>query len=163
MKVNFFLPQIAQFNKSINLFCLIFLAPEFSFTTDTTGFHCFYIAYYTKISGISTSSFILLYSVNTLFTETSSSWLIYESIKVFEIRTSIVFKVSFPNNTIFSWFFLFFFIIDLHFLIPAVIAQILIPTAELLILTGTETNEPNAEIETQPIDNFEAKISKYST
>ena len=72
----------------------------------------------------------------------------YESIKVFEIRTSISFKTSFPNNTILSYFF-FFFIIDLYFLIPAVIAQSLIPTAKLVIPTGAQTNEANAEIETQ--------------
>ena len=47
---------------------------------------------------------------------------------------------------------LLFFIIDLHFLIPAVIA----------IPTGTQTNEANAEIETQLLI-VEAKISKCST
>ena len=44
---------------------------------------------------------------------------------------------------------LFFFIIDLYFLIPAVIAQIFIPTAELVTTTRTPTNDANAEIETQ--------------
>ena len=29
MKVNFLLPQTAQFDKSINLFCLVFLTLEF--------------------------------------------------------------------------------------------------------------------------------------
>ena len=42
------------------------------------------------------------------------------------------------------------------------IARILIPTAELLILTGIATNEANAEIETQTV-TIEAKISKRST
>ena len=43
-------------------------------------------------------------------------------------------------------FFLFFFLlIDLYFSIPAVIAQIFNPTAELLIPTGTTTNEVNTE------------------
>ena len=55
---------------------------------------------------------------------------------------------------------LFFFIIDLYFLIPAVIAQIFIPTA--VIPTGTQTNKANAKIETQPVI-VETKISKCST
>ena len=52
----------------------------------------------------------------------------------------------------------FFFIIHLCFLIPAVIPQIFIPIAELLIPTGTRANEANAEIETQPVI-IEARIS----
>ena len=52
--------------------------------------------------------------------------------------------------------------IDFYFLIPAVIAQIFIPTAELVIPTGTQNNEANAEIETQTV-TVEAKISKCST
>ena len=83
-------------------------------------------------------------------------------IKTLEIRTSIVFNLSFPNNTIFSCFFFFFFIIDLYFLIPAVLAQIYIPTAELSISTGIATNEANTEIEAQPV-TAETKISKCST
>ena len=42
------------------------------------------------------------------------------------------------------------------------IAQILIPTAEIAMPTGTWTNEANAEIETQPVI-VETKISKFST
>ena len=56
----------------------------------------------------------------------------------------------------------FFMTFDLYFLIPAVIAQIFIPTAELLIPTGTQTNEANAEIETQPVTT-ETEISRCST
>ena len=51
----------------------------FFFTTNAIGFHCFYVIYYTEV-------FISLYSLNTLFIETNSSWLMYESIKDFEIR-----------------------------------------------------------------------------
>ena len=47
--------------------------------------------------------------------------------------------------------FLFFFTIDLYFLIPAITAQMFNPTAELVIPTGISTNEGNAEIETQPV------------
>ena len=64
------------------------------------------------------------------------------------IHLSIVLNLTFSNNHILSCFF-FFFIIDLYFLIPAVTAQMFIPTAELVIPTRTQTNEANAEIETQ--------------
>ena len=55
--------------------------------------------------------------------------------------------------------FLYNYFIIIIFLIPAVIAQIVSPTAELVIAIGTQTNEANAEIETQPL-TVEAKISK---
>ena len=42
------------------------------------------------------------------------------------------------------------------------IAQIFILAAELVIPTGTQTNEANAEIETQPVI-VEVKISRCST
>ena len=57
---------------------------------------------------------------------------------------------------------LFFFVIDLYFLISAVIAQMFNPTAQLAILTRTQTNEANAEIETQRVI-VETKIRKCST
>ena len=44
-------------------------------------------------------------------------------------------------------FFLFFLIIDLYVLIPAVTAQIFNPTAELAIATGIPTKKANAEID----------------
>ena len=43
---------------------------------------------------------------------------------------------------------LFFFMIDLYFLIPAVIVETFIPTAEFLIHTVTRAYEANAYIET---------------
>ena len=109
---------------------------------------CFYVVSFIRFSACInpiyivcyTELFILSYSLNTLFTERNSSWLIYELIKVLEIRISIVFNVSFPNNNILSCIFFFLLIIDLNFLIPAVIAQIFIPTAKRLIPTGTQTN-----------------------
>ena len=72
-------------------------------------------------------------------------------IKALDIRTSIVFNLYFPNNTNLPCFFFFFFIIDLNFLIPAMVAQIFIPTTELIIPIGTQTNDENTEIETQPV------------
>ena len=123
-------------------------------TNDTIGFHCVYIIYYPEC-------LILLHSLDTLFTETNSSWLIYELIKDLEIRTSIVFNLSFPNNTILSCFFFFSYIIELYFLILAVIAQPLISTAEIMIPTWKQANEANIEIETQSV-TVETKISKCS-
>ena len=51
-------------------------------------------------------------------------------------------------------FFLFFLIIDLYFLVPAVIVQIFNLNAKLI-------NEANAEIGTQPL-TVETKTKKYS-
>ena len=45
-------------------------------------------------------SFISLYSFNT-FIKTNSSWLITESIKALEIKTSMLFKLDVVNNTLF--------------------------------------------------------------
>ena len=152
VKVDFSLPQTIKLYQSINVFYIVFV-PNFwisvcsiFLTTNTIGFQCFYIIYFTEIF---ISSFISSYSLNTLFTETNSSWLKYESIKALEIKNSIVFNISFPNNTRLSCFFFFFLIIELHFLISVVIAQIFILTAKLLIVTGTQTNEANMKIKTQ--------------
>ena len=57
----------------------------------------------------------------------------------------------FTSNTTLSSFFLFFFIIDLYFLIPAAMAQIFNPPTELAIPTGMPTKEAKAEIETHPV------------
>ena len=59
----------------------------------------------------------------------------------------MIFNLFFVNNIILSWFLLLFLIIDLRFLIPAVIAQIFNPTAELAIPAGILTKEAKEEIE----------------
>ena len=64
----------------------------------------------------------------------------------------------FPNYTILSFFFLFSFIIDLYFLIPAVTAQILNSTAKRVMPIETETNESNAESEPKVV-NVKAEIA----
>ena len=46
---------------------------------------------------------------------------------------------------------MFVLMIDLYFLIPAVIVQIFNPSAKLVISTGTPTEKVNAEIETHPL------------
>ena len=45
----------------------------------------------------------------------------------------------------------FFLIIDLYFLIPAIITQIFNPIAELVIAIGIPTKEAKAEMETHPL------------
>ena len=50
----------------------------------------------------------------------------------------MLFNLDFANNTLLSCFFFFFLIIDLYFLIPAFIAQIFNPIAELVIPIGQE-------------------------
>ena len=110
-------------------------------TTDAISFCCFYVINSTPFSGFLISSLISLYSVNTLFTETNSSRLIYKSIKALEIKTSIVFNLGFSK---------YYFITSFRFLIPAVITPIFNPTAELTISTGRPINEANSGIEIQP-------------
>ena len=83
------------------------------------------------------------------------------SIKVLEIKTSMLFNLDFANNTILSCFFFFFLFIDLYFLIPAVIAQIFYPIAELEIPIEIPSKEENTEIEIHPVI-VEAKIRKCS-
>ena len=78
-----------------------------------------------------------------------------------EIKTSILFNLDFAKNTIFSCLFFFFLIIDLYFLIPAVIAQIVNPVAELVIPIGIPNKEPKAEFEINPVV-VEAQIRKCS-
>ena len=71
----------------------------------------------------------------------------YESTKALEIKTLIASNFVFAGDAILSCFFLFFLIISLYLLNPAVIAHIFNPTAELVIPTGTPTNKANTEIE----------------
>ena len=82
------------------------------------------------------SCFTSLYSLRILFIKRNLSWLRTESIKVLEIKTSILFNLDFASNTIELCFSFLFLIIDLWFLIPLVIAQIFNPIAELLIPIG---------------------------
>ena len=74
-------------------------------------------------------------------------------------NTSTIFNLVLINKTISLRFFFFFLIIDLYFLVAAVIEQIYIPTAELLIPSEISTKKAKAEIETHLV-TVEAKISK---
>ena len=59
----------------------------------------------------------------------------------------MLFNLVVANNTILSSFFYFFLIIDIFFLIPAVIAQVFNLIAELVILIRVLSKEAKAEIE----------------
>ena len=73
----------------------------------------------------------------------------------------MLFNLVFASNTILSCFFFFSLIIDLYFLIPAAIAQIFNPIAELLIPIGIPSKEANGEIEIYSVI-VEAIIRKCS-
>ena len=81
--------------------------------------------------------------------------------KASEIKTSMLFNLDFANNTILLCFFFLFLIIDLYFLVPAPIAQIFNPIAELVIPIGAPNKEEKAEIAIHP-ETVEAKIRKCS-
>ena len=71
----------------------------------------------------------------------------------------MLFNLVFANNTILSCFFSFFLIIDLYFFISAAIAQLLNPTAEIVIPIRIPAKKAKAEIEKHPV-NAEAKTKK---
>ena len=77
------------------------------------------------------------------FIKANLSWLIPESIKALEIKTSILFNLDFAGNSILSCF--FFLIIDLHFLIASAITQDFNPNAELVIPRGIPRKKLEAE------------------
>ena len=85
----------------------------------------------------------------------------FESIKTLEIKTSMLFNLDFANNTILSCFFFFFLILDLCFLIPAVIAQIVNLIAELVIPIEIPSKEAKVEVEIHPL-TAKAKMRKCS-
>ena len=70
-------------------------------------------------------------------------------------------NLDFANKTILSLLIFLFLIINLYFLITAIIAQIFNPIAELVIPIGIPIKEAKAEIEIQPVI-LEAKIRRCS-
>ena len=83
----------------------------------------------------------------------------FKSVRDLEINAFVLFNLDFASDTILSCS--FFLIIDLYFLISAVIAQIFNPIAELVIPIGIPIKEAKAEMETHPVI-VEAKIRKCS-
>ena len=73
----------------------------------------------------------------------------------------MLFNLDFVKNTILLCFFTFFLILDLSFLIPAVITQIFNPTAEFVIPIGIPIKEAKAEMKTHPLIS-EIKFWKYN-
>ena len=74
----------------------------------------------------------------------------------------MLFNLDVANNTLSSTYTLItFLIIGLYLLIPAAIAQMFNPTAELLIPIGIPTKEAKAEIEIHPVI-VDTKIGKCS-
>ena len=73
----------------------------------------------------------------------------------------MLFNLDFANNTILSCFFFFFLIIDLYFLIPAVITQIFNPIAAVTIPIKIPTKEAKLEMETHPV-TVEITASEWS-
>ena len=72
-------------------------------------------------------------------------------------RLGVDANINFASKTFLSRFFPAFLIIDLYFLIPAVIVYFFNRTA---LPIGVPTKEAKAEIESHPVTT-EAKISKY--
>ena len=73
----------------------------------------------------------------------------------------MIFNLDFDNNTILSCFFFFFFIIDLYFLIPAIITQISNSTAELVMHAAVPSKEAKVEMKIHSV-TVETKINKRS-
>ena len=73
----------------------------------------------------------------------------------------MLFNLYFADNAILWCFFLYFLIIDLYFLIAAVITQIVNPIVELAIPIVIPTYEAKAEIETHPVI-VEIPMSEWS-
>ena len=63
----------------------------------------------------------------------------------------MLFDLYLTNNTILSCFFLFLLIIELYFLISAVITQTFNPIVELAVPTGILVTEAKAEMETDTV------------
>ena len=63
----------------------------------------------------------------------------------------MIFNIDFANNTILSCFLLFFWIIELYFLIAWVISQIFNPIAELVTAIEIPNKEAKTEMETHSV------------
>ena len=80
---------------------------------------------------------------------------------ILEIKTSMLSNLDFANNTVSSCFSFFFSIIDLCFLILAVIAQTLNQSPDLVVPIRITIKEAKAEMETHPVI-VESKIRSCS-
>ena len=71
------------------------------------------------------------------------------------------FNLDFANNIILSGLFLFFLIIDLSFLISAVITRIFNPIIELSISIGISTKEAKVEMEKLQKESYQYNSKLY--
>ena len=136
-----------------SFFCMFFIQPYYFIAIN----HCFYVASFmcfsVYVNYIYTLSDIVLkgFCIASFISLHSFSALSLKQIKTLEIKTSMVFNLVFPINTILSCFFFFFLNNWLTLLIAVVNAQIYNPTVELIMPIGMPTNEAKAEIETHPL------------
>ena len=91
-----------------------------------------------------------LYSLNTLFTKKSS---LFDSIKALEIKTIMVFNLSFLQK----YYFMMFFFFLINYLLIHFISHVFNSTTRLAILVEIPTKEAKAEI---AIHSVIAKISE---
>ena len=82
-------------------------------------------------------------------------------VKELEIESFMQSKLVFANNAISLFFFFFFLIIDLHFLVDAIIAQIFDSIVELIIPSQISIKEAKTEMEIH-IVIAKAKVSTCS-
>ena len=80
--------------------------------------------------------------------------MIFESIKAFEIETSVLVDLVFANKAILSCFFFFFLILDIYFLILAATAQILSPIYLSSIYFNIKQKSKSRNKETFNINEF---------
>ena len=78
-----------------------------------------------------------------------------------QIKTFKLINLDFADDNTLSCIFYFFLIIDLYFLTPAVITQILNPIAKLAISIGITSKEAKLKMEMHPL-TAEIKRSKWS-
>ena len=63
----------------------------------------------------------------------------------------MLFNLDFARDAILSRFFFFFLTIDLYFLVPAIVAEILNAIAELVIPLGIPIKEVKTEVQINPV------------
>ena len=104
--------------------------------------------------GFLRASFTSIYFFNPSFTKTNPSWLIFDSFKTLETKTSVVFNLAFANNTIVVFFSFFnYWLILFHFCSYCKFL-ILLP-----IPLSRPTKETKVEFEKQPV-TVETKIEE---
>ena len=124
--------------------------------------HCLNLSKYMHLLlGLWIAFSISICSFNTLFTKKLFWQLLYKYINSSEIKTLTVFNLFFANNSIWSSYFFSSLILDLHFLIPAVIAKFSNPTVRLAVAKKMSVHKARTEIETQLLI-AETKISDCS-